>query len=197
MLVSARKVEHAIPPGVSAYLSSKTRKKTLKALASVYFCLGCPHPHAEGSVVTGLKAAQGPQDFAVSAELHYAVPNNGSSKISNRKEIRGNIAVLDRGQVTLSEKVKRAQDAGAVAVVIVDDGSCDRNFRKCGYRAGSMLEGGFAPLDSYMAWRDVHIPAVLIHQADGQRLRSLLPLEEIEIPRFGKQWVNRQSADEL
>jgi hypothetical protein len=48
-------------------------------------------------------------------------------------------------QVALVDKVLRAQQAGAVGVIIVDSGECDAGFTSCGYRAGSAKQVRLSP----------------------------------------------------
>ena len=86
-------------------------------------------------------------------DLIYAVPNDASTDILNEEDVHGNIALIDRGkvptavcnraacfgcsykstvhQVPLVVKVQRAQAAGAIGVVIVDNGGCNDEY-ECG-----------------------------------------------------------------
>ncbi|MCA3212091.1 MAG: hypothetical protein LW835_16870 [Burkholderiaceae bacterium] len=66
------------------------------------------------------------------------------------------VALVDRGTCTVATKVRNAQSAGAVAVVIVDNQAT----------VPPADPGGTDPL--------VTIPAVMVSQADGARLRSAL-----------------------
>ncbi len=65
------------------------------------------------------------------ADIVYGVPNNGSSPFLNADHLRGNIALVDRGNVGIPIKIKYAQDAGASAVIVVDDGQCTEHL-DCG-----------------------------------------------------------------
>jgi hypothetical protein len=53
-----------------------------------------------------------------------------------------------------------------------------------------VLQGGFAPYDGLGMWRDIRIPAVLISAADGEKLRGLMPVDEIDIKGLGRQLVD-------
>lgn len=126
------------------------------------------------------------------AEVVYAVPNDAQrEELLNADDIRGRIAIINRGgNVAMVDKVVRAQKAGAVGVLLVDQGSCDDGFHDCGPRAGSVREGGFAPHDGFALWKDVRIPSLLITAEMGARVRSLMPLEEIQLPGdLGRQLV--------
>lgn len=74
---------------------------------------------------------------------------------ANALAVRGNIAVVDRGVCTFSIKVKNAQNAGAKAVIVVDNVAA----------AISGLGGS----DS-----TITIPSVRVTLADGTRLKSAL-----------------------
>ena len=53
------------------------------------------------------------------------VPNDGSSEVVNAEDVLRRIAFVKRGVVSLVEKAKHAQKAGARAVIIID-GNCTR-----------------------------------------------------------------------
>lgn len=70
----------------------------------------------------------GPQPFNVTGNLVLAQdgslppnsPTNGCEPFTNAAAIAGNIALVDRGTCPFVVKVKNAQDAGAIAVVVAD-----------------------------------------------------------------------------
>jgi subtilisin family serine protease len=82
---------------------------------------------------------------------------NACSDLTNVAQIAGKIALIDRGVCTFVSKVKRAQEAGAIGVVV----------------ANNVAD----PALLTMAGSDpaITIPAVLISQADGTRIRAKLP----------------------
>jgi hypothetical protein len=84
-------------------------------------------------------------------------------------------------------KVLAVQRAGALGVVIADNGSCVGRY-ECG-RAGSPKDGGFSRRDPWQSWRDVAIPALLVMEKEAGRLRSMMRLEKRRIPGLGEQWV--------
>jgi aminopeptidase YwaD len=67
-------------------------------------------------------------------------------------ETSGRIALIERGTITLQEKVANARDAGAIGVIIFNN-----------------VPGNFRATSS----TSINIPAVTISQEDGQGLRSL------------------------
>jgi hypothetical protein len=80
-----------------------------------------------GDYEVGL-AQFGPQNFNVSGNLVLAAdgsappnsPSNGCEPLTNAAQIAGNIALIDRGSCAFTIKVKNAQDAGAIGVVVAD-----------------------------------------------------------------------------
>jgi hypothetical protein len=50
-----------------------------------------------------------------------ATPTLGCAALANAGEVAGKIAVIDRGSCRFDEKAKAAQDAGARAVVVVNN----------------------------------------------------------------------------
>jgi hypothetical protein len=162
------------------------------ALARVEFCAYCEDPHTEGSLARGLTALQGARDYRITAKLVYALPNDASTPPMNAEEITGNVALVHRSATPLVQKILHAQDAGAVGVVLVDDGRCARDL-ECG-RIGSARLGGFAPRDDPASWRRVTIPSVLVSKETGARIRKVMPLEHFEVPKLGTQWVSPRSS---
>ncbi|CAM9146660.1 unnamed protein product, partial [Choristocarpus tenellus] len=93
-------------------------------------------------------------------------------------------------KVPILEKIIRAQDAGAAGVIVVDDGGCSPDLRDCG-RLGGVRDGGFAGQDGKHAWAAVTIPAVMIAQETGKRLRGMMGLRLVLVAGLGEQLVIR------
>src|SRR5262249_39396384 len=81
----------------------------------------------------------------------------------NGAQVNGNIALMDRGGCTFVTKVKNAQNAGAIGVIIADS--------VAGCPADAM--GGSDPT--------ITIPAVRITQADGVTLKSQIGHEKASL----------------
>lgn len=81
---------------------------------------------------------------------------DGCTAITNAAAIAGKVALIDRGTCGFTVKVKNAQDAGAIAVVIADNAA--------GQPAGL---GGADPT--------ITIPSVRISLADGNLFKANLP----------------------
>ncbi|PCJ47518.1 MAG: hypothetical protein COA74_11475 [Gammaproteobacteria bacterium] len=84
--------------------------------------------------VTGLgtftttNANFGPVNFNTTADLVQLIddplssdPNDACEAITNTTELNGNIAVINRGECTFVAKVKLAQDAGSVGVLMINN----------------------------------------------------------------------------
>lgn len=164
----------------------------------ISFCLGCPSPAEEGSLIYGLlswHAVANRHTFSVTGALIYCVPNLADSdKILNTDQLLDHVALVDRGKVPLHEKVRRMQQVGAAAVIIADDGQCDESFLFCGARAGSSREGGFAAYDGDDIWAGLTIPVYLVSASSAAHLRKLMPLTAVEVRGMGSQLIaNRNS----
>ena len=76
-----------------------------------------PHPiclaHFTSLVSLVFTAAQGPKDYSIQSDLVYAVPNDGRERLLNAHELEGRIVLFDRGEISLVEKVLKAQAEGA------------------------------------------------------------------------------------
>jgi len=168
--------------------AASSRHQLTSGLRELQFCLACPDPHLEGTQVLALGAVHGPGEYKVKGELAYAVPNLvGGKRVLNPDQMRGRVAFVDRGLVPLVEKIMAAQKAGAVGVVIADDGSCGEP-NNCGL-AGNMADGGFSKLDPKDKWKEVRIPSVLVSEELGNRLRKMMKLRKINVPNFGEQLI--------
>jgi hypothetical protein len=123
-----------------------------------------------------------PKTHLVTAEVALAEPLDASRPFPNSHFFKDRVVLVQRGNVPLRTKIKYAQDAGALGVIIADTGLCKRFDQNC-VPGGDKARGeGFAALDSKEVWSNIHIPAVLIHQDDAAvLLKYLLPEEDKEL----------------
>ena len=113
-----------------------------------------------GQKYGALYGAPSPQiTGTLTGNIVYAQPPDASTPLTNAALIAGNIALIDRdGLITFVAKVKAAQDAGAVAVIVVQK---------------STLSG--APYPIVMGLDDTAaIPALMIGVDDGAAIKALL-----------------------
>ena len=103
-------------------------------------------PGVSGTVVRALDPADGagPTTF------------DGCSAFTNAGDILNNIALIDRGSCTFVTKVKNAQNAGAIAVIVADN-------------AAGAPPAGLGGTDP-----TITIPSVRITQADGNAIKAAL-----------------------
>jgi len=166
---------------------SKRLKVSLAQKHGLVFCQNCSSPESQGSHVDVWESQYAPKGYKVEGELVYTVPNDADGRVLNAHSIEGNIALVDRGKIPMVEKIEKLQEAGATAVVIVDDGSCKGNF-DCGM-LGSRSKGKFAYKDRAYYWRNVQIPSVLMKQTEGDRLKSMMNLETMQLKNIGLQYL--------
>ena len=89
--------------------------------------------------------------------------NNGCEALTNAAAISGHIALIDRGGCTFASKVKNAQNAGAIGVVVADSVP--------GCPALGM--GGADP--------SITIPSVRVTTDDGARLKAAMQLGSVSV----------------
>lgn len=82
-------------------------------------------------------------------------PHDACGEITNAAALNGKIAIVRRGACDFVSKVEKAQDAGAIAVVVVNNASGD-----------PIVMGGSNP--------NINIPALMIYQSDGEEIISAL-----------------------
>jgi len=92
---------------VTVNLSSRGVSKLGDPLKYVALCVNCPNPELEGSVIKGLVAKHGVQDFDFTGELIYCFPNHGDGdQILNRRDFTNKIVMVDRGKVSFLKKIE-------------------------------------------------------------------------------------------
>lgn len=100
-----------------------------------------------------------PVTTAISGSVVATVPANACGAISNGAAISGNIALIARGTCDFADKVKEAQDVGAIAVVIYDN------------NAGSTCP----PVTMFASDPTLTVPTVMIGNVPGLALAAALP----------------------
>jgi len=161
------------------------------AIKEIAFCIDCPSPAEEGSLVYGLKPKHGIQTYSVSGEVVYCIPNlaNGETLL-NKYEFHNRLVFVDRGVISLQQKVLQLQQSDAIGVIIADDGNCNKEFTFCGPRIGGKNDGGFAANDDRLLWSDIHIPSILISVETAAIFRKFMNIKRIDVPGYGFQNVS-------
>lgn len=174
------------------HLYSKEQEHS-NPLKVVTFCMDCPNPGKEGSIVSALSSRYvEKREYSITSELVYCVPNSAeSSKILNKYQFKNRIVLVKRGIVSIQEKINSIikGESKASAIIIIDDGQCDEQFNYCGLRMGGVSDGGFAAFDDKSFWLQLEIPVLLITAKSGQKLTSFMKNELTEIPKLGHHYV--------
>ncbi|CRL00773.1 CLUMA_CG014027, isoform A [Clunio marinus] len=69
----------------------------------------------------------GPSHFSpdvvnsVKSKASYVIPSHACSEIQNKDDVKGKIAIIERGDCTFVDKARRAMLSGAIAVIIFDN----------------------------------------------------------------------------
>jgi hypothetical protein len=93
----------------------------------------------------------------LSGRLVQAQPADGCTPFTNASELQGTIALIDRGVCAFSIKIQAAKDAGAIAVVMVNN-------------ADPGSAAGIWPI--VMGGTAVDFPAVMISKPDGTKIKE-------------------------
>lgn len=103
-----------------------------------------------------------------------AAPEEGCNALTNGGAVNGNIAVAVRGSCNFSLKALNAQNAGAIGLIIINNG---------GNTPGSLGDGGEGP--------QVNIPVVMVPTADGADLLAHLQNGQSAVGFMGQQseWI--------
>jgi len=99
-----------------------------------------------------------PSNGLQNVPVTLADPPHGCTELKNRDELKGTVVVFDRGNCYFVDKVRRAQRAGAVAVLIINNVPGDGIFIMSGAPDGS---------DS-----DITVPSVMISYDDGKYIKN-------------------------
>jgi hypothetical protein len=125
----------------------------------------------------------------ISGKLVYAQATEGCAPLSNAAQIAGNIALIDRGTCTYTEKVENARIAGAIAVVIVNNADPDS-------------VAGKYPIQ--MVGEPANLPAIMISKPDGAKLKTALATAAVNVTltadnesRLGQFNSERASTDTI
>lgn len=93
----------------------------------------------------------------ITGEVVYVEPNLACDDLSNAAALDGKIALIDRGTCFFVDKIRKAQAAGALAVIMVNN-----------------TEGPPISMGGSGDTSDIDIPGVMISRADGTIFKSQL-----------------------
>ncbi|WP_444918653.1 S8 family serine peptidase [Microbulbifer sp. JMSA003] len=92
---------------------------------------------------------------AVSAEVVLSEPLEACSEVTNSESLEGSIALVRRGGCSFTDKYNNAADAGALAIVVYNDGTADDRIN---------------PIS--MSAPDTRIPGMMISYYEGETLAA-------------------------
>ncbi len=119
---------------------------------------------------------------AVSGELAATTPENGCGTLTNTNALRGHIALVDRGTCFFADKIRAIQHAGAIAVIVVNN----------------VDDPPLVLMGSSGDASDIHIPAVMISKADGQKIRDRMATSPVKVTLVnGLGPIHLEQADTL
>ncbi len=104
----------------------------------------------------------------------WADPLYADIMLTNENKIRGNVAWVIRGNIGFVHKVKVLQKAGALAVIIVDNGKCTSFNQACIPGADKSKGENFALKDMSGPWENVRIPVYFILYDDAIKMAELI-----------------------
>ncbi len=135
--------------------------------------------NANGTAYAAVPATFGPQSASVSAQLVLYLDNAGGPSLAcaapfNAAALNGRIALIDRGSCNFTAKVQNAENAGAVAVIVV------QNVADAPFAMGGTDPG-------------LTIPSVMVSLADGNALKAALQQGVVNATINLASGVNRDS----
>ncbi len=164
-------------PGDSTVESPGSAAGALTAGASTnpHF-VGIPVTLASGGTFGAAVGDFNPYDPAVlNADFALASPANGCTAVSG---VSGKVALIDRGACTFTTKVRNAQNAGAIGVLVVNNVAGDPI---------AMASDGTLP--------EPTIPAAMVSKNDGAALKSAAGTTTISIDGTAPQEFISTNAD--
>jgi len=87
----------------------------------------------------------------------------------------GKIAVVMRNGEPLLTKARRAQKAGAIAMIVVDtEDRCKQFDQECVPGATKRLNEGWGRVDIASMWKNIHMPMLLVPNNASQQLEDCI-----------------------
>ncbi|MAE65994.1 MAG: hypothetical protein CMJ18_17115 [Phycisphaeraceae bacterium] len=128
----------------------------------------------------GAPAAFGPAlaPAGVTGELVLVEPVIGCDPLTNGAQASGRIAVVDRGTCTFVTKVRHAQDAGAIGVIVIDSSP------------GRLL----IQMDDDGTGGSITIPSVFMRHGHGEDLKAALATDAVTATLTSGGLPNRDSG---
>src|SRR5262249_42144773 len=120
-----------------------------------------------GDYSVGVNSTFGPQGYTITGDVVLVNDGSGSPTLGCNpitNDVTGKIALIDRGTCGFVVKVKNAQNAGAIGVIIANNG------------AGTINMGGTDAT--------ITIGALMVSQADGNTIKGALAGNTVNVTLF-------------
>jgi extracellular elastinolytic metalloproteinase len=129
-------------------------------------------PNGVAGIYKGVPAGFGPKLSKTPIVKNLILVDDGSANssegcntLTNASALNGQIALVDRGNCTFVIKVKNAQAAGALAVVVIN------NLNNAPITMGGNSSG-------------INIPSIMISKSDGEKLKNALKSSSVNISLY-------------
>lgn len=106
-----------------------------------------------------------------------ANPSLGCQDLVNTTDVNGQIALIDRGSCTFLEKVQFAQNAGAKAVIVINNAA-----------AAPFTMGG-------NGGSGITIPSIMISQANGNLLKNTMAAQKVTVSLYDSSGATAKQYD--
>jgi hypothetical protein len=155
-MTNAERQASAINTGNLVWTGAQTTNDLRGVLATPRVRVNSPSNVAGNYAVGTADFGPRPSTSGTTAGVVTTSPADGCAALTNAAAVSGRIALIDRGTCNFTVKVKNAQNAGAVGVIMVNNVA--------------------SPLVIQMGGGDstVNIPSLMVSQADGNNVRSQL-----------------------
>ena len=155
-MTNAERQASAVNTGNLVWTGAQTTNDLRGVLATPRVRVNSPSNIAGNYAVGTADFGPRPSTTGTTANVAATSPADGCDPLANPGAVAGRIALIDRGTCNFTVKVKNAQNAGAVGVIMVNNVA--------------------SPLTIQMGGGDptINIPALMVSQADGNDIRSQL-----------------------
>ncbi|HEX8294575.1 MAG TPA: PA domain-containing protein [Pyrinomonadaceae bacterium] len=154
-MTNAERQASAVNTGNLVWTGAQTAADLRGVLGTPRARVNAPGTIAGGYAVGTAEFGPAVTTGGTTANVAQAAPADACSALTNPSDVSGRIALVDRGGCTFVAKVKSAQDAGAVGVIVVNNAT-----------PGVIQMGG--------GDATINIPSLMVSMTDGGTLKSQL-----------------------
>ncbi|MET0648324.1 MAG: PA domain-containing protein [Pyrinomonadaceae bacterium] len=155
MTTNAERQASAVNTGNLVWAGAQTAADLRGVLGTPRARVNAPSTIAGNYAVTTAEFGPAVTNGGTTANVAQAAPADGCSALTNPAAVSGRIALVDRGSCNFTVKVKNAQNAGAVGVIVVNNVTSEL----------IQMGGGDTT---------INIPSLMVSLTDGSTLKSQL-----------------------